>query len=162
MKNNLALLLMCSLMTACMQSYPENPSGGDNKACNFITYTSSIEVQVRGGIPNKLFASVNGMPLVNECTLGTDNDNYRTVREDGGVKVLIRVGNNAAMTAMFFNEDGSPKSNVRLQFNLSGNSSCGGAVSSVYSTSAALDWEPVYSNSNKSCGPSGYFAKITN
>ena len=97
MVNKVALLAMSISMTACLQSYPENPSDGDKKACNLVAYSSSIEVHVRGSIPDNLFASVNGMPLVNECTLGSDNDNYRTVREDGGVKVLIRVGNNAAM-----------------------------------------------------------------
>ncbi len=162
MKTKIVSLMMCATLSACLQSYPENPSGNDNKACNYVTYVSTIEVEVRGASAPNLLASVNGMPLVNECALGSDNDNYRTVRENDGIKILIRVGNNAAMTQMFFNEDGTPRSNVQLQFILRSASSCGGSASTVYSTATSLDWVPVYSNSDKSCAPTGYTAKVTN
>ena len=150
-----------------MQDYPETAGGGDggnDKACNLIAYQSTIEVQYEGDtIPTKLSAWVNGMAVVNECTLGSDNSSYLTVRHSGrSLSVLLRVGGNAAMSEMFFNDDGTPRSNVRFQFVLKGRNNCNDSPGQLYTTTTSLDWKPVFSNNNKDCGPSGYKAKVSN
>jgi len=165
MKNKFMLLGLVFLLAGCMQDYPETAGGGGNdKACNLIAYQSTIEVQYDGdNIPAKLSAWVNGMAVVNECTLGSDNSSYLTVRHRGGsLSVLLRVDGNAAMSEMFFNDDGTPRSNVRFQFVLKGRNNCNDSPGQFYTTTTSLDWKPVYSNSNKDCGPSGYTAKVSN
>jgi hypothetical protein len=163
MKNKIAFVLMCALSAGCMQEYPEKPGNENDKACNLVAYQSTISVQYRASsIPAKLSASVNGMPVVNECTLGSDNDSYLTVRNGDTATVLLRVGGNAALMEMFFNDDGSPKSGAQFQFILSGRENCGESAGRLYTTVRTLDWKPVYSNSNTACGPSGYMATVSN
>jgi hypothetical protein len=163
MKHKIALALTFLLAAGCMQEYPEQPGGGNDKACNFAAFESVISVEYRASsIPSKLSANVNGMPVVNECTLGNDNDSYLTVRNGDKVTILLRVGRNAALTEMFFNEDGTPRSNIQFQFVLKGRESCGDTAGQIYATARTLDWKPVYSNSNTSCGPSGYMATVSN
>lgn len=163
MRNKIALALMTLMMAGCLQDYPESTTTDQDKACNFVSYQSTIAVQYNAGsVPAKLSANVNGMPVVNECTLGTDNSSYLTVRNGNSVTILLRVGGNAALTEMFFNSDGSPKSNIQFQLVLKGRDNCGDTASQVYSTAQTLVWQPVYSNNNKACSPTGYTATVSN
>lgn len=167
---------MISLLTGCMQDLPATTDsggggGGNGKACgasdtpnvkSTATSQSTIAVQYAANtIPSKLSASVNGMAVVNECTLGTDNSSYLTVRTGNSVTVLLRVDGNAAMTEMFFNSDGSPKTNVQFQFVMKGRENCNDTPGSVYSTNQSLNWKPVYGNAEKTC-TAGYSATVSN
>ncbi len=161
MKNKIALLLMCFITAAC-QEYPQTgEQDGNNKACvGDASYSSTIAVQVSGSIPSRLTASVNGMAVVNECTIGSDTEGYTIVRTGNGVTILLRVGKNVAMNDMFFDSNGRPK-NTQFQFILRGSDSCGAGMT-LFQTTRPLSWQPVYTNANKSCGPSGYSAVVSN
>jgi hypothetical protein len=163
MKNKFACLGLAVLLGGCIQDYPETAGdGGNDKACLSVVNTSTIEVKFDGGnIPTKLSGWVNGMAVVNECTLGSDHSSYQTVRQsDGSLGIVLRVDNNAAMSEMFFDDDGTPKLNVLFQFVLRGRNNCNDSLVQLYSTVRSLEWKPVYSNNNKGCGPSGYSAKV--
>jgi|GEM_PF-7063995 len=163
MKNKILFALACVLSAGCMQEYPENENSGNDKPCAQTTYVSNIAVQYSANsIPTKLSANVNGVPVVNECTLGTDNDSYMTVRNGDTVTILLRVSNHAAMYEMFFNADGTPKTNVQFLFSLKGRNTCGETAGQIYSTAQTLDWKPTRATSDKGCADTGYTATVSN
>ena len=155
-------LLPLLLLTACTQDYPEDSANGPGKPCTLMGFTSSIAVQIESNatIPGKLSGAVNGMPLVNECTLGSDNSQYMVARTGyKSVTIVLRVTGNAALTDRFFNQDGTPKSNQQFQFVVNGRDDCSSGTSQVYATTRTLNWEPVYANS-KTCPVAGYMATV--
>ncbi len=165
MKIHIALLALFVMTTGCMENLPEaakgEGDGGNGKLCGSGVYQSTIAIQYSAGaIPAKLSASVNGMPVVNECTSGTDNSSYLTVRTANAVTVLLRVDGNPAMNEMFFNPDGTPNS-TRLQFIMKGRANCTDTPAQVYATTQTLNWKPVYNNADKSCA-TGYSATVSN
>jgi len=166
MKNKIAILICGALLTGCLQEYPEQQNSGDNdKACNLAKYVSNISFQhnTHSTLPAKLSGAVNGVATINECTLGNTNEVYTLVRNgDRSVTIVLWVDKSAVLRETYFNDDGTPKDNARIQLSLSGRGNCSDTPSQVKQTTRVVNWQPVYSNSNKACGPSGYSAIISN
>lgn len=163
----ISFVAICSLFmaTGCLQNYPENGSNGKQKACPLVYSMSTLSAQYNTNtpLPKYLSASVNGIAVVNECLMGSSNESYLLSRNsDRSVTIVFKIDGNAALRDMYFTDSGEPKGNVGMNLVIRGRNDCSSGLVSVGTMARSLNWQPLYSGSDKSCGPSGYYATVGN
>ena len=165
MKKLILFSMVALTLSGCMQEYPEQPgNGGSNdKNCGILS-SRTLTYLYSGALPTKISASVNGIPVVNECTMSSDNSNYLITRQGNSVTIMFRVNNNAALTEKFFFDNGVPRGDVRFMIDLRGRSNCSDTPMSFHTNSLAPNWQASYSQDKDGgrCDSKGYHAELSN